>query len=95
MTLGSASMKGRGNSTWGYPKKPYNIKLGSKAKLFGMEKAKNWCLIANYIDLSLMRNQIAYNLGADIGMNMSPDCRNIDLYVNRRIQGRLSHHRKG
>lgn len=22
-----ASMKGRGNSTWGYPKKPYNIKL--------------------------------------------------------------------
>lgn len=82
-----ASMKGRGNSTWGYPKKPYNIKLGSKAKLFGMEKAKNWCLIANYIDLSLMRNQIAYNLGADIGMNMSPDCRNIDLYVNGEYKG--------
>lgn len=34
-----------------------------------------------------MRNQIAYNLGADIGMNMSPDCRNIDLYVNGEYKG--------
>ena len=84
---GLASMKGRGNSTWGYPKKPYNIKLGSKAKLFGMEKAKSWCLIANYEDLSLLRDQIVYNLGADIGMTESPDCRSIDLYVNGEYKG--------
>lgn len=32
-----------------------------------MEKAKGWCLIANYEDLSLLRDQIVYNLGADIG----------------------------
>lgn len=82
-----ASMKGRGNSTWGYPKKPYNIKLDSKAKLFGMEKAKSWCLIANYEDLSLLRDQIVYNLGADIGMTESPDCRSIDLYVNGEYKG--------
>ncbi len=72
-----ASMKGRGNSTWGYPKKPYNIKLGSKAKLFGMEKAKNWCLIANHGENSLLRNQLVYTLGGEIGMKESPDCRSI------------------
>lgn len=82
-----ASMKGRGNSTWGYPKRPYNIKLNSKTKLFGMEKAKSWCLIANYEDLSLLRDQIVYNLGADIGMDVSPDCRSIDLYVNGEYKG--------
>lgn len=82
-----ASMKGRGNSTWGLPKKPYNIKLDSKSKLFGMEKAKKWCLIANYEDLSLLRDQIVYNLGADIGMPESPDCRSIDLYINGEYKG--------
>lgn len=82
-----ASMKGRGNSTWNYPKRPYNIKLDKKSKLFGMEKAKSWCLIANYEDLSLLRDQIVYNLGADIGMTESPDCRSIDLYVNGEYKG--------
>lgn len=82
-----ASMKGRGNSTWGKAKKPYNIKLDSKTKLFGMEKAKNWCLIANYEDLSLLRNQIVYALGADIGMTSTPDCRSVDLYINGEYMG--------
>ncbi len=84
---GLASMKGRGNSTWGYPKKPYNIKLGSKAKLFGMEKAKSWCLIANHGENSLLRNQLVYTLGGEIGMKESPDCRSIDLYINGEYQG--------
>lgn len=82
-----ASMKGRGNSTWGYPKRPYNIKLGSKAKLFGMEKAKSWCLLANYEDLSLLRNQIIFSVGAEIGLRETPDCRSIDLYVNGEYKG--------
>ena len=82
-----ASMKGRGNSTWSLPKKPYNIKLDKKSKLFGMEKAKSWCLIANYDDLSLLRNQIVYNVGAEIGMTESPDCRSIDLYINGEYKG--------
>lgn len=82
-----ASMKGRGNSTWGYPKKPYNIKLDEKSKLFGMEKAKNWCLIANYGENSLLRNQLVYTMGALIGMTETPDCRSIDLYINGEYYG--------
>ena len=81
------TMKGRGNSTWNRPKKPYNIKLDSKAKLFGMEKAKSWCLLADYQDKTLMRNKIVLGLGADIGMKETPDCRSIDLYINGEYYG--------
>ena len=31
----STSIRGRGNSTWGYPKKPYALKLDSKAEVMG------------------------------------------------------------
>lgn len=81
------SMKGRGNSTWVMAKKPYNIKLSSKSKLFGMEKAKNWCFIANYEDKSLVRNQLTYGLGAAAGMEKSPDCKNADVYINGEYKG--------
>lgn len=81
------SMKGRGNSTWSMEKRPYNIKLDSKAKLFGMEKAKAWCLIANYEDKSLIRNQVTYGLGEKIGMTETPDCKNADVYINGEYKG--------
>src|SRR5690606_4301777 len=48
-------IKGRGNSTWGMPKKPYRIKLNSKAKILGMPSARNWVLLANYSDKTLIR----------------------------------------
>ena len=81
------SIKGRGNSTWGMAKKPYNIKLGKPTNLFGMGKAKNWCLIANYEDHTLIRNQIVYGMGEAIGMTETPACTNVDLYINGEYHG--------
>ena len=49
---GKIEIKGRGNSTWGLPKKPYKIKLDSKTNLFSMGKNKHWVLLANYYDSS-------------------------------------------
>ena len=43
-------IRGRGNSTWGQPKKPYKLKLGSKTNVLGMGKNKHWVLLANYLD---------------------------------------------
>lgn len=43
-------IKGRGNSTWNYAKKPYNIKFDEKTSLMGMPKAKKWSMLASYID---------------------------------------------
>ena len=58
----NVQIKGRGNSTWGRNKNPYQIKFDSKVDLFGMGKAKNWILLANYYDASFLRNDLAYFL---------------------------------
>ena len=51
-------LKGRGNNSFRYSKKPYQIKLGEKVSLSGMGKGKTWVLLANWVDVSLLRNQI-------------------------------------
>lgn len=56
-------IRGRGNSTWGRDKKPYKIKLDKKADLLGMGEEKNWALLANYYDCTMLRNKLTYKLG--------------------------------
>ena len=65
---GVTEIRGRGNSTWSQPKKPYRLKLDKKTDLFGMGKSKHWVLLANYLDESLQRNTLAYNLSGAMGM---------------------------
>ena len=76
-------IKGRGNATWNYPKKPYNIKFDKKTSLFGMPKAKKWTLLAGYsFDNSMLKNAFALDLGRTIGLAETSEYRHIDLYVN-------------
>ena len=65
---GTMSIRGRGNSTWNYPKKPYAIKLDSKAKVLGMPKHKRWVLLANWKDRTLLRNDAAFWLSRQTGL---------------------------
>lgn len=85
----SASMqiKGRGNTTWGNPKKPYTIKLDERAKMLGMKNNKDWVLLANYSDKSLLRNTVAMEISRICDMAWSPRCRAVDLYLNGSYQG--------
>ncbi len=80
-------IKGRGNSTWGMPKKPYNIKLEDKADLFGMGKSKKWSLIANYADTSLLRNSLAYLAAENAGVPYTPKFTPVDVYINGEYMG--------
>ena len=58
---GTISLKGRGNQTWSdFDKKPFAIKLDSKAKILGMHKQKRWILLANVKDRTLLRNDLAF-----------------------------------
>ncbi len=84
MTL---SIRGRGNSTWGYEKKPYNIKLSSKEEILGMPKHKRWCLLANYMDRTMLRNRIAYRLAEVTSLDWTPRTRFVELFLNGRHQG--------
>lgn len=59
---GKIEMKGRGNSTWGLPKKPFRMKFPEKFSPVGLEhaKAKSWVLLAQDMDKSLIRTHIAF-----------------------------------
>ena len=81
------SFKGRGNSTFAYSKKPYQVKLARKADFSGMGKGKTWLLIANWLDLSLLRNEVAMQLSRQIGMRYALDCQMADVYINGNYQG--------
>jgi hypothetical protein len=63
INLGTAGIKGRGNSSWLQPKKPYNIKLDVKHELLGMNPSKNWVLLANaYFDRTQLHNATAFEM---------------------------------
>lgn len=82
-------VKGRGNSTWTYfPKKPYQIKFKKKQRpLNAPAKAKKWTLLANYVDRSLMRNKLAFDISQAAGMKYTPYCEFVDLIFNGEYQG--------
>lgn len=81
------SIRGRGNSTWGWPKKPYNLKLAAKQPILGMPKHKRWCLLANYMDRTLLRNRTAYYLASQTSLAWTPRCEFVELFLNGAYQG--------
>lgn len=83
-----AYISGRGNSTWNLPNKPYKIKFKEKQELFGFGEAKDWVLLANYGDISLIRNYIAYQTAKNLSeLSSSPDSQLVEVYVNGAYQG--------
>ena len=78
---GKTQIRGRGNSTWNALKKPYRLKLDSKADLFGMGKNKHWVLLSNPFETSLLRNSLSYNLAADMGLESQKNVW-VDLVFN-------------
>ena len=84
---GITQMKGRGNNTFAYSKKPYQIKLEKKAELSGMRKGKTWVLLANWNDISLIRNQVVMDLAAETGLPYAVGCVQADVWINGRYNG--------
>ena len=76
-------IRGRGNSTWGMAKKPYRLKLDKKESLLGLPAVeKNWVLLANYADKTLMRNAVAFKVSKLVGLEFTPSARFVDLVLN-------------
>lgn len=89
LTLDKIQIKGRGNSSWGQPKKPYTLKFDKKNEVLGMEKGKKWVLVANYSDKTLLRNDFASYLGNEIFTNMTwnPSFKSVDFILNGEYKG--------
>ena len=82
------TIKGRGNSSFtGTPKPGYKIKFEKKQELLGMPKDKEWALIGNSADKTLLKNFITYKLAGWLGDEYTPRSKFVELYLNRQYQG--------
>lgn len=90
------TIRGRGNSTWWCDKKAYRLKFPSKTKLLAKgdgtneyADAKNWVLLANAADKTMLRNALTREVGLRIAEKTGlqalpyyPAYRFVDLVVN-------------
>lgn len=81
-------IKIRGNYTANYPKKPFRIKFAKKQKMLGLNndaECKSWVLLADYKDMTMERNSVAFWLAKQIfGSDdyYSTDFRQVELSLN-------------
>lgn len=93
--------KGRGNSTWQYNKKPFNVRFDEKVPLLGMASGKHFCFIANWLDRTALRNYLTYSIAnmftalnysddgeyLNTGFMWSPDADYAEVYINGKYAG--------
>ena len=84
----ACSIRGRGNTTWSWPKKPYLVKLDEKESIFGLPKHKRWVLLANFLDRTLMRNLVSMKVASFMtNMAWNPHCQPVELVLNGEHMG--------
>ncbi len=88
-----AEVKVRGNWTTCYPKKPLRIKFKKKHALLGLNggnEMKNWILLAEYKDASMLRNKAAFYIGRELlggdGLYCA-DSKFVELVINGQYWG--------
>ncbi len=84
---GTGKIKGHGNTTWLQPKKPYKIKLDSKASILGMKSAKDWILLSNYDSKSMLRTSLAFHISEIMGMFGTPSTQFAEVFLNGNYEG--------
>lgn len=82
------TIKGRGNSSWEWPKKPYKIKFAKKTSILGMPKQKHFALIAFNQGYTDWLNAMAgMELGRIVGMPWNPAIVPVELILNGSYEG--------
>lgn len=87
MDPAAMSVRGRGNSTWEFPKKAYKIKFDERQSLLGMTSAKEYVLLAEYVDKSLIRNYMAHFFSSFLNIEHSLETRFVSVFVNNSYRG--------
>ena len=87
ISYSNLQIEGRGNTTWSYDKRSYQIKFKDKTDLLGMGKARKWVLISNYIDPTSMRSDIAFTIAEMIGEEYSTRGEFVNLYFDGEYEG--------
>lgn len=80
-------IRGRGNSTWEMPKKPYLLKLDEAISMMGMAEGEKWVLLANYADKTLLRNSLALCMARALELPYTPQDRFVEVILNDEYLG--------
>lgn len=80
-------VRGRGNSTWKWEKKPYKIHFDEPVSILGLPAAEEWALFSNYADKSLMRNRLAQKMASTLSFEYCPTQEYVDLFLNGEYLG--------
>lgn len=88
----NGKIRGRGHSTWGNPKNPYKVQFANDdayaavPDFLGMKKNRNWALLADWFDRSLIRNKLALSLGNSVafsdGLKWTPSGQHVEAWLN-------------
>ena len=98
MVTTNCGVRLRGNSTQKLPKKPFAVKLTAKQQILGMQSHKRWCLLANWLDRSMIRNLVGFEMAKattrawkagsiDEGMIWNPSGKSVELVIDGRHVG--------
>jgi len=81
------SISARGNQTFTYDKKSYQIDLAHPKDLLGMNESDTWILLCNVVDSSYIRNKLTYDMAIQANMEGSPHSEYVDVYFNNMYAG--------
>lgn len=81
------TVKGRGNSSFIFAKYGIKMEFQDKVELFGMPRNRDWVLISNQRDKSLLRNYITYQLADNLDDEYSPRSHFVEVFLNRKYMG--------
>jgi spore coat protein CotH len=80
-------IRGRGNSTWEHPKKPFQMKLDDKSTFLDMPSKKKWLFLAEYSDKTMLRNTITFEMGYLSNLEWTPKSTFAEVYINDEYNG--------
>lgn len=80
-------IRGRGHSSFAFPKFSYRLKFKEKISLFNMPENKDWVLLSNYSDKTLLKNKLSFALAKKLKAPYSPQSEFVELYINREYLG--------
>ncbi|MCR5693802.1 MAG: CotH kinase family protein [Clostridia bacterium] len=91
MNIEGAGLKirGRGNASWDQTdKKSYRLKLDEKASVLGLDDNRDWVLVSNHFDKSLLRNVVAHTLAQQMDyLYYTPTHILVDYFMNGKYMG--------
>lgn len=82
------TLKIKGIESLKFDKKPYNVRFNNEQKPLNFRsKSKNWALLGNYGDKTLIRNFLSFEISKIFNITFASECIFVDLMFNGQYKG--------